>query len=295
MRKEWSKEKYGTQAPTDISITNTNMIETTQQQQPPKRYNPRQNDEEMMSESHAPYQRVIAENASSRGHVYTQDLDTISVTFPQPDGLSDMTNNPHQGPNLSDGFLDFLSGDNLDKTSPSSGSDSVTSPPPDRVFSRYRSHEDSEENNHIELCPNPILYPTSDPLYNLLNFDPADLFWPGYKSQYSKPFLQPPRRLTDREKWHSTDDVYKSAITACRDLSKGRDIGLSCLPLAAVIQGWDTLDEKDRTHPVWASLHWVEESVFGKWQSNAQRIAMMYLKHRLMLVSLRPGHMINLS
>lgn len=267
------------------------MIEATQHRQLPKTYHIRQNDEETMSESHAPYQRVMAESASSRGHGHTQDLDTITVAFPQHDCVAPTTNNPPQRLNVSDSF-DFLSRDHLDKPSPSSVQDSVTSLP-GRVVGRSRSRDDSEENNHTKLCPNPILYPTSDPLYNLLNFDPAALFWRDYQPQSSKPFLQPPRRLTDREKWHSTDDVYKSAITAYRDLSKGRDTGLSCLPLAAIIRGWDTLDEKDRTHPVWASLHWVDESVYGSWQSNAQRIAMMYLKHRLMLVSLTSGHMIN--
>lgn len=271
------------------------MTEATQQQRPPKRYYPRQSDEETRSESHAPCQRVIAQHTNSDGHIYTQDLDDFLVVLPEPDMATLTINNPHQGPDLSPSIIGFLGSDHSDIASSSLGSHSLASASPDRVLSRSRSHDDSEENNHTELCLNPILSPTSDSLYNLLNFDPADLFWRSYASQCSKPFLQAPRRLTDREKWHSTDDVYKSAIAAYRELSKDRDIELSCVPLAAVIGGWDTLDEQDRTHPVWASLHWVDESVYGSWQSNAQRIAMMFLKHRLMLVSLREVNTINQS
>jgi hypothetical protein len=259
------------------------MIESTQQQQPSKQYHPQPIDGDAVSERHATYQRASSDNTFPLGHIYTQDHGSFSLAFPQPDVVAPAINDPHQWQDPSDGFFDFLSSDRSDKASPSSRPDSLASPSPDRVLSLSRSRKKSE-NNYTELCPNPVLYPTLDPLYNLINFDPADLFWRRSYSQASKPFLQPPRALTDREKWHSTDDVYKSAITAYRDLSEGGDLGLSYVPFAAVIQGWDTLDEKNRTHPVWASLHWVDESVYGSWQSNAQRIAMMYLKHRLMLV-----------
>jgi hypothetical protein len=259
------------------------MIESTQQQQPSKQNHPEQIDGDAVSERHATYQRASSDSMFQHGNIYAQDDGSFAIAFPQPDVVAPAISDPHRWPDPSDGFLDSLSSDRSDKAYPLSRADSLASPSPDLVLSLSRSSK-KLENNYTELRPNPVLYPTLDPLYNLLNFDPADVFWRRSNSQASKPFLQPPRALTDREKWHSTDDVYQSAITAYRDLSEGADLGLSYIPFAAVIKGWDTLDEKNRTHPIWASLHWIDESVYGSWQSNAQRIAMMYLKHRLMLV-----------
>ncbi|RFU25416.1 hypothetical protein B7463_g10926, partial [Scytalidium lignicola] len=257
-----------------------------QQQHPSKRHRPQEIDEERIEGNCASSHKKTASNNDSRSNSYIQNLDFFSLDSPPHHVGNSTESNPQPSTDISPVLVSLIS-DNLNELSPSRGSNSTESPPT-ALETSHSSFTQASENNALNLYPNPFLCPSSDPIHNLLNFDPAEVFWREYTPLYIKPFLQTPRVLTDQEKWHGTNEVYKSAIISCRDLWKYNDATFSSEPFAAVMQGWHTLDEKERSHPVWASLHWVDESVFGSWQSKAQRIAMMYLKQRLMIYLSNP-------
>jgi hypothetical protein len=257
-----------------------------QRQEHLEQHLPQQDDEDARHGCDAPYNSGVSNSTYSRSNLHSpgNGLASFSAVSSELCMTTAPTNNLHQRRDLSDDLVDFFGNDGFESV-PLSRQAPLLPSSPDRTLSLPCCRSNSDDSSS-GLSVNPVLCRTSDPLYNLLNFDPTELFGGVYKPD-TKPFLQTPRVLSDREKWHSTDDVYKSAITAYRNISRGRNSGLSSTPFVAIIQGWDMLDENDRTHPIWASLHWVQESVFGSWQTNAQRIALMYLKHRLMMVRRR--------
>lgn len=56
-------------------------------------------------------------------------------------------------------------------------------------------------------------------------------------------------------------------------------------PFSALLSSWDSLDEDQRSHPVWTSLRDVDQNIFAGW-SAAKKIAIMFVTHKVMLVRL---------
>ncbi|RFU25260.1 hypothetical protein B7463_g11083, partial [Scytalidium lignicola] len=127
-----------------------------------------------------------------------------------------------------------------------------------------------------------------DPLYGLIDFDPACIFWNKPKHRTPNLYRDSPLILSDREKWHLSNDVYIRALESYKKWPYDYEPSFSHKPYAAIMEGWDILDEEERSHPVWEGLRWIDERVFGSWQSKAHRIAIMLIKQRLMTYLINP-------
>lgn len=144
----------------------------------------------------------------------------------------------------------------------------------------------TDEENTVDFKrPNPLLDESSDPLFNLINFDPASIFWKTPKSPPSNLYPDSARILSDHDKWHVTNDVYTWGLDSYRKLYYYYGTYGAVKPIMAIFEGWHILDEKEKCHPVYRALQWVDECLFGDWHSKAQRIAMILIKMRLMNVS----------
>jgi hypothetical protein len=94
--------------------------------------------------------------------------------------------------------------------------------------------------------------------------------------------------VPDEAKWHTSNDAFIMGIRATKESMGDSEIVDSHAAFKAILLGWDVMEERQRTHPVWKALRQVDEMVFGNWQSKAQKIAMMFVCHRVLLVSILP-------
>lgn len=133
--------------------------------------------------------------------------------------------------------------------------------------------------------PAPPIHPPGDPLLDLIDFDPACIYWRTPTFQETSLFSNSPTVLSDRQKWHLTNDVYKQGLESYKRWSRDYGSDFSWKPFIAILKGWEGLDEKEQSNPVHETLKWVDQRVFGTWHSKAQRIALMLIKQRLMTVS----------
>lgn len=184
------------------------------------------------------------------------------------------------GSPLDRGSLDGIA--ELDSIFAQSSEDTSDATSNDKSIANYAKR------NSEAMRANPLLYQSPDPLMNLLNFDPACIFWKTPKVRETSLFPNSPSILSDRDKWHLTNDVYTWGLESYKKWTRDYGPYFSLRPFAAIFEGWDILDEEERSHPVLEALRWVDERVFGDWQSKAQRIAMMLIKIRLMNVSYLP-------
>ncbi|KAH8807243.1 hypothetical protein F5884DRAFT_788818 [Xylogone sp. PMI_703] len=145
-----------------------------------------------------------------------------------------------------------------------------------------QSATNTSSSGSLTARPNWSRYQSPDPLLDLIDFDPACIFWTRPSPQTSNLYPDSPIILSDREKWHLSNDVYIRALESYKKWSHNYEPSFSHKPYAAIMEGWDILDEDERSHPVWEGLRWVDERVFGSWQSKAQRVAIMLIKQRLM-------------
>jgi hypothetical protein len=144
----------------------------------------------------------------------------------------------------------------------------------------------------------------------LPDLDPGAIFWPPSTSplptfassppKLSVPSPFPQRRgsrvARDEEKWNVSDRAFTYGIELSRDpslaLAQSPDEAASVIeshePFAAVLYGWKGNEGKKFRHPIWIALKEVDERVFGNWKSKPQKIAMMFVTHRLMMYRTNP-------
>ena len=90
--------------------------------------------------------------------------------------------------------------------------------------------------------------------------------------------------VPDMDKWRTSNDAFIFGIDTGKRSIRETGIINSHAAYKAILWGRDPMDEMERTHPMWMALRQVDEKVFGDWQSKAQRIAMMFVCHRMLLV-----------
>lgn len=121
------------------------------------------------------------------------------------------------------------------------------------------------------------------PLLSLLDFDPASIYWASSPTS-DDPYSSSLTCLPDEEKWSFGNEAYTRAIESFRRLGTDSRLIEPHVPLLAIHTGWDNVDDKQRSHPMWKALRGVDELIFNNW-SKAQKTAIMLVTHRLVLVS----------
>jgi hypothetical protein len=102
--------------------------------------------------------------------------------------------------------------------------------------------------------------------------------------------------VPDDKKWTTSNDAFIYGInTGTRVFGVGNPQGVleqkimnSHAAYKAILWGCDAMEEQERTHPLWLALRQVDEKVFGDWKSKAQKIAMMFVCHRMLLYRCNP-------
>jgi hypothetical protein len=91
--------------------------------------------------------------------------------------------------------------------------------------------------------------------------------------------------VPDHEKWRTSDEAFIFGINKTRKMSTAEaTIINSHAAYKAILWGCDVREEKERNHPLWLALRQVDEKVFGNWHRKAQKIAMMFVCQRMLLV-----------
>lgn len=94
-----------------------------------------------------------------------------------------------------------------------------------------------------------------------------------------------PGVVPDHEKWRTSNEAFIFGIEKTRKMSYAETAIInSHAAYKAILWGCDASEEKERCHPLWLALRQVDEKVFGHWQRKAQKIAMMFVCHRMLLV-----------
>ncbi|RFU33263.1 hypothetical protein B7463_g3048, partial [Scytalidium lignicola] len=125
------------------------------------------------------------------------------------------------------------------------------------------------------------------PLHGLVDFDPASFFWPSYPST-SNGCYSPSSVVPDEEKWSFGNEAYTFGVESSKKTSTNLNTIDPHAPFKAILWGWDVVDEEQRSHPMWTALRKVDEQIFGNWQSKAQKIALMFVTHRLLIYRSNP-------
>jgi hypothetical protein len=135
--------------------------------------------------------------------------------------------------------------------------------------------------------PGPILPTWSNdipsPLLSLLDFDPASIDWASSPAS-GDPYSSSLTCFLDEAKWSFGNEAYTRAIESFRRLGTDSRLIEPHVPLLAIHTGWDYVDEKQRSHPMWKALRGVDELIFKNW-SKARKTSIMLVTHRLVLVS----------
>jgi hypothetical protein len=91
--------------------------------------------------------------------------------------------------------------------------------------------------------------------------------------------------VPDHEKWRTSNDAFIFGINKTRKMSTAETMIInSHAAYKAILWGCDAREEKERSHPLWLALRQVDEKVFGNWSRKAQKIAMMFVCQRMLLV-----------
>lgn len=91
--------------------------------------------------------------------------------------------------------------------------------------------------------------------------------------------------VPDHEKWRTSNDAFIFGIDKTRKMSQTETTIInSHAAYKAILWGCDAREEKERSHPLWLALRQVDERVFGNWHRKAQKIAMMFVCQRMLLV-----------
>lgn len=101
-----------------------------------------------------------------------------------------------------------------------------------------------------------------------------------------QPSLGNSKVVPDIDKWSTSNNAFIFGINSGKKEQFQPRITSSLAAYKAILWGCDEGGEKERAHPFWFSLRQVDEKVFGNWTSKAQRIAMMFVTHRVLLVCL---------
>jgi hypothetical protein len=129
------------------------------------------------------------------------------------------------------------------------------------------------------------------PFGGITNFDTAvSIGTPGQVCLSKSATVVP-----DDEKWATSNDAFIFGINTGRQVfgvgntsMAERKIMNSHAAYKAILWGCDAREENERAHPLWLALRQVDERVFGNWQSKAQKIAMMFVCHRMLLYKCNP-------
>jgi hypothetical protein len=136
----------------------------------------------------------------------------------------------------------------------------------------------------IEIAPN----------YDFMPFSPVSSFDTIPISTGHSPTY---RVVPDEQKWKVSNDALVFGINsgiqifrARHQLSRDeeRKIWHSHAAYKAILWGCDEREERERRNPLWLALRLVDEKVFGNWTSKAQKIAMMFVCHRMLLYKTNP-------
>lgn len=94
-----------------------------------------------------------------------------------------------------------------------------------------------------------------------------------------------PGVVPDHEKWRTSDEAFIFGINKTRKMSQAETAIInSHAAYKAILWGCDVREERERQHPLWLALRQVDEKVFGNWQRKAQKVAMMFVCQRMLLV-----------
>lgn len=156
--------------------------------------------------------------------------------------------------------------------------------PPDPIDFENMCSPESRYNDSIEICSPAVseISPSFDfgPFSRLADFDTA-LSW-GTPGQVR--LSKSERVVPDVDKWRVSNEAFVFGIDIGKKTVEPHVID-SLAAYKAILWGCNELEEKERAHPLWLALRQVDEKVFGMWQSKAQKIAMMFVCHRMLLVS----------
>lgn len=91
--------------------------------------------------------------------------------------------------------------------------------------------------------------------------------------------------VPDHEKWRTSNEAIIFGIEKARKMSQDETTIInSHAAYKAILWGCDAREEEERSHPLWLALRLVDEKVFGNWHRKAQKIAMMFVCQRMLLV-----------
>ncbi|CZR69176.1 uncharacterized protein PAC_19076 [Phialocephala subalpina] len=94
--------------------------------------------------------------------------------------------------------------------------------------------------------------------------------------------------VPDIDKWHTSNSAFIFGINSGKKGSFNPSITTSLSAYKAILWGCNEAEEKERSHPFWLALRQVDEKVFGNWTSKAQKIAIMFVSHRMLLYQTNP-------
>ncbi|KAE8442652.1 hypothetical protein EG329_003009 [Mollisiaceae sp. DMI_Dod_QoI] len=129
------------------------------------------------------------------------------------------------------------------------------------------------------------MYPTFDfsSSLGLTSFDSSlTCGTPGQPSRNN------PSVVPDIDKWHTSNSAFIFGIDHSKKGGLEPTIANSLAAYKGILWGCDEVEEKERDHPFWLALRQVDEKVFGNWTSKAQKIAMMFVTHRMLLYRSNP-------
>ncbi|KIW35299.1 uncharacterized protein PV07_02002 [Cladophialophora immunda] len=136
----------------------------------------------------------------------------------------------------------------------------------------------------VEAVAQASPFDSSETLCGLSNFIPSSIVWAPTPAT---PMMFPYSELPAEAKWSFGNEAYTYAIRSTRQM--GFDCSLTELqsPLRAILSGWEVVDERQRSHPLWMALRHVDELILPNW-SIAQKIAYMLIAYRLLLYRINP-------
>lgn len=109
--------------------------------------------------------------------------------------------------------------------------------------------------------------------FDVRDFDPKAMVWPQEQ-------LRPPLMGL-------SDHVEAYFVNARTVDSQRRTIDERVAqyqaPFKSLFTGWDTVDAKSRTDPMWLSIRYIDERLYAGW-TTAKKIATMFVSHKLIQV-----------
>ncbi|KUJ07681.1 uncharacterized protein LY89DRAFT_691433 [Mollisia scopiformis] len=150
-------------------------------------------------------------------------------------------------------------------------------------------HSDSQINSTFDVFDNPQTNANSylflSSLNGLTSFESSlACGTPG------QPILLPIKStvVPDIEKWHTSNNAFVFGIDSGKSSPLQTKSINSSSAYQRILWGCEKSQQTDTEHPFWLALREIDQRVFGDWKSKAQKIAMMFVAHRMLLYQSNP-------